>query len=194
MLKKFGKFYLYTLGGFLVLAAVIKGLGLGGTTESAFKDYMKKENLEEMVKMSKSNQNLMIDGQSVEDIISNIKAKKEADKKADLERIAKEKAEAELEFAKSNGFNSYEEYIKAEKLNKEKEEKLKAKLLAEAKSKGFDTYEGYYEKFKPQLDFKIAIEKNDYKTAKLILDNGMRATIDGGDAKAIYQLKVKEYF
>ena len=51
MLKKFGKFYLYALGGFLVLAVVIKGLGLGGTTESAFKDYMKKENLEEMVRM-----------------------------------------------------------------------------------------------------------------------------------------------
>ena len=129
MLKKIGKWYLYTLGAFIVIA-VIAGLTGYKDPDAQFKRALKSQNIELMEKISHDNPDLMIEGKKATDILQPLeKAKAEQIAKEKAEKLAKERAESER-IAKE----------KAEKIAKEKAEKLtkkkaKKEQLAKEKAK-----------------------------------------------------------
>ncbi|MEA3288656.1 MAG: hypothetical protein U9Q04_00630, partial [Campylobacterota bacterium] len=124
----------------IVILAVADGIrNLSETDSETFERHINANHLESAENILSDNPNLEIDGEKATDILSKAKAEAEANRvakeKAEAERAAKEKIKKEaeqLELAKSQGYNSYDEYLKVElKKAREREAKKKEKEIVE---------------------------------------------------------------
>lgn len=132
MLKKLGKWYLYALIGFAIVA-VIAALAGARDPDAVFKRAQKSHDLELMQKISGDYPDLSIDGKQASLIVKEILDKKaeekrikEAQEKAEADKIAKEKAEA-VKKAKEEAEEKRieEEKAKAKKIAEERIRKIK---------------------------------------------------------------------